>query len=331
MLIPGRTFSSSSYRYGFNGKENDNDPKGIEGSQQDYGMRIYDPRAGRFLSVDPISNKYPELTPYQFASNTPIAAIDIDGKEAGLYQNGAIGASGTPLSSYFGNEKGREQWGKAMGTGIAVGGAAVVDVFFTKGWLTRTLLASQIFGAFEHNRAKTGEGRVAQDQRSKAALADAAYTLGAGKMLGVVFNTGVSALKGLAKARFNFAKEFYNQAGYSEERFLQHSSGIDLANKLGEQTFEKGTILEQWRRINPKTGEFMPGDYYALPGADPTKLGVYIGDRVKFKIQLQEKTTFLKSTASDITDTWSKPGQAIDVKGGETQLFQSNVKGTVVK
>jgi hypothetical protein len=45
-------------------------------------MRIYDPRVGRFLSVDPIAVKYPELTPYQFASNTPIDAIDLDGLEA---------------------------------------------------------------------------------------------------------------------------------------------------------------------------------------------------------------------------------------------------------
>jgi RHS repeat-associated protein len=68
------------YRYGFNGKENDNEVKG-EGNQQDYGMRIYDPRLMRFLSVDPISNVYPELTPYQFASNRPIDGIDQDGLE----------------------------------------------------------------------------------------------------------------------------------------------------------------------------------------------------------------------------------------------------------
>lgn len=40
--------------------------------------------ASRFLSVDPIGREYPELTPYQFASNTPIMAIDIDGLEAGI-------------------------------------------------------------------------------------------------------------------------------------------------------------------------------------------------------------------------------------------------------
>jgi len=35
----------------------------------------------KFLSVDPLTKHYPELTPYQFASNTPIQAIDIDGLE----------------------------------------------------------------------------------------------------------------------------------------------------------------------------------------------------------------------------------------------------------
>jgi RHS repeat-associated protein len=45
-------------------------------------FRIYNPGIGRFLSVDPLTTSYPMLTPYQFASNTPIQAIDLDGLEA---------------------------------------------------------------------------------------------------------------------------------------------------------------------------------------------------------------------------------------------------------
>ena len=79
--MPGRKYTSgSSYRYGFNGKENDNEVKG-EGNQQDYGMRIYDPRLGRFLSVDPLAKKYAFYSPYQFAGNMPIRYIDLDGLE----------------------------------------------------------------------------------------------------------------------------------------------------------------------------------------------------------------------------------------------------------
>jgi len=86
--MPGKSFSATGkYRYGFNGKENDNEVKG-EGNQQDYGMRIYDPRLGRFLSVDPITKQYPWLTPYQFASNRPIDGIDLDGKEWSVSRSG---------------------------------------------------------------------------------------------------------------------------------------------------------------------------------------------------------------------------------------------------
>jgi RHS repeat-associated protein len=65
MTMPGRTYraGSSSYRYGYNGKEKDNEVKG-EGNIYDYGFRIYDPRVVRFLSVDPLTKTYPWYTPY---------------------------------------------------------------------------------------------------------------------------------------------------------------------------------------------------------------------------------------------------------------------------
>jgi len=72
----------NSYRYGFNGKENDDEVKGV-GNQIDYGDRVYDVRLARFLSVDPLTQEYPELTAYQYASNSPVALIDIDGREGG--------------------------------------------------------------------------------------------------------------------------------------------------------------------------------------------------------------------------------------------------------
>ena len=39
--MPGRTFSSNSYRYGFNGKENDGETVGTGEGTQEYGLRIY--------------------------------------------------------------------------------------------------------------------------------------------------------------------------------------------------------------------------------------------------------------------------------------------------
>ncbi|MBL7840271.1 MAG: hypothetical protein JNJ75_09045 [Cyclobacteriaceae bacterium] len=85
MSHPERNYKNDSdtYRYGFNGKEKDSNTEWGDASLYDYGFRIYNPGLGRFLSVDPLTKKYPMLTPYQFASNRPIDGIDIDGLEWG--------------------------------------------------------------------------------------------------------------------------------------------------------------------------------------------------------------------------------------------------------
>ncbi|MEL6987086.1 MAG: RHS repeat-associated core domain-containing protein, partial [Bacteroidota bacterium] len=79
--MPDRTFSSSEYRFGFNGKEKDEAGEFGDLTHYDYGFRIYNPAIGKFLSVDPLTKSYPMLTPYQFASNSPIGNIDLDGLE----------------------------------------------------------------------------------------------------------------------------------------------------------------------------------------------------------------------------------------------------------
>jgi len=67
-------------------EKNDNEVKG-EGNQQDYGMRIYDPRLGRFLSVDPLTKSYPWNSTYAFAENDVLRNIDLDGAEKFLVTN----------------------------------------------------------------------------------------------------------------------------------------------------------------------------------------------------------------------------------------------------
>ena len=76
--MPGRTAESGGgYRFGFNGKENIEELNGW----QDYGERMYNRLIARFPSPDPIAKKYPELSTYQFASNSPIDGIDLEGLE----------------------------------------------------------------------------------------------------------------------------------------------------------------------------------------------------------------------------------------------------------
>jgi len=90
--MPGRTYHSDSLRYGFNSKEND-----PESGYQNYGMRYYNPEIARFISVDPLTAKYPWYTPYQFAGNKPIWALDLDGAEEWYYNHRIFGWTASKL------------------------------------------------------------------------------------------------------------------------------------------------------------------------------------------------------------------------------------------
>ncbi|MEL6392907.1 MAG: RHS repeat-associated core domain-containing protein, partial [Bacteroidota bacterium] len=84
--------ATGSYRYGFNGKESDENNEFGAATHYDYGFRVYNPAIARFLSVDPLAPDYPWYTPYQFAGNKPVWAVDLDGLEEFFvtrwYENG---------------------------------------------------------------------------------------------------------------------------------------------------------------------------------------------------------------------------------------------------
>jgi RHS repeat-associated protein len=114
MEMPGRTYTTSSdYNYGFNDKEKSDEING-SGINYVYGDRIFDTRMGRFLSIDPLQKQYPMLTPYQFASNSPIANVDLDGKESKYYTlemykyNGQNSTQLVPSTAIIVEERGKE-------------------------------------------------------------------------------------------------------------------------------------------------------------------------------------------------------------------------------
>ncbi len=120
MQMPGRTFSGNGiggkdYKFSFNGKEDD---KSSGWFTQDYGFRNYDYRLGRFFSQDPLFRQYPELTPYQFASNRPIDGIDLDGAEYYSYIY-AQTRTGLVLISKVDYTDTKEGFGK-LGPGVSV-------------------------------------------------------------------------------------------------------------------------------------------------------------------------------------------------------------------
>jgi RHS repeat-associated protein len=88
---------ATSYKYKYNGKEFQ-DELGL--NVYDYGNRNYQPDLGRFFNIDKFTEKYYNLTTYQYGANNPILYNDIKGdsiliyskqdKQKLLYNNGNL-------------------------------------------------------------------------------------------------------------------------------------------------------------------------------------------------------------------------------------------------
>jgi RHS repeat-associated protein len=81
-------------KYQYNGKEL-NEDFGL--NLYAYGFRYYDAAISRFISVDPLANKFPYLTTFQYASGNPVKNIDLDGLE-GLFFGEMFFISESPVA-----------------------------------------------------------------------------------------------------------------------------------------------------------------------------------------------------------------------------------------
>jgi RHS repeat-associated protein len=197
MAMPGRKFATTNqYRYGFNGKEKDNEASG-DGNQYDYGFRIYNPGLGKFLSVDPLTNSYPWYSPFHFAGNNPIHNIDLDGLEETSYGQRLENQWIPQLSKGKITKEQYEKRQKATAIGGVVGvglGLVAIDAFYNKGMVTNFVFTSIILGHFYHNGTKDPVEQKKRESDLKNDLIGYAGMYVFGKIVG----TSLSVIKGPA-------------------------------------------------------------------------------------------------------------------------------------
>jgi len=238
MEMPGRSTNSSDYRFGYNGMEKDDEVKGNANSYTTE-FRQYDPRLGRWMSLDPLMDNYAEMSPYVAFNNNPIYFTDPDGLEGSPFDAWSAGWNDAFNSNVFELGFGREN------AAAVYPGDLVAQEYFLKGQIAAdiaTLIAGGIeidFGAGALGAAGTLainiEGAIVTEPAALATLIVAAVATAHGTVI------MYSAAKGLKKS--------YAQLNSLNKKVTAQKNRAK-ANANGE-----GII---YRRTNPKTGK----EYY---------------------------------------------------------------------
>jgi RHS repeat-associated protein len=286
--MPGRSFNTGSYKYTFNGKESDPETVGTGGGTQDYGFRIYNPSLGKFLSIDPLIRSFPELTPYQYASNNPIQNIDFDGLE-GLAGNIVPMPLGGPFDA---NNDGKQSKSELKGgTKIMVATAAlVVDAFITKGWIGATL-GVYSFGegvgngekALLAKKAGNLEAAAKYEEMSKEGYLGAAVAVGPGLLVkgtGALFKSVKSAMNALDRDGMAIVSDGNgNIAGSAsinngELNLSIKTTGTDFKGR-GSDVFKTlyNFVNKNYDKVNAIRGTWRAGEM----GSNMTQFNEYIG------------------------------------------------------
>ncbi len=251
MQIPGRSYEASSlkYRYGFNGKENDNDVKG-EGNQQDYGMRIYDPRLGIFLSVDPLFQGYPWYTPYQFAGNSPILSVDIDGLEPSKVLNWVEKFAKGFAKGFIGHEDGKPIGSQPYtldthaGKTVVDGGASALKEKLQEYKKDPLQFGRDVVNGVKQRVKNTYENATNGDPEKMGKVAGATANLAAETIL---FTRAFSTPFRVTTLRKQTFETLYRvQGGGSKMRFIIESNKLSIAGEdlLFVNIGQEGRALE---------------------------------------------------------------------------------------
>ncbi len=99
LLMPGRDYLSGvRTKELFTGKERDS-----ETGLDYFGARYYWAPGGRWWSVDPLWDKYPSLSPYTYAANSPVVLYDPDGQIIGTISGLIVSTIAGAVNAYVNN------------------------------------------------------------------------------------------------------------------------------------------------------------------------------------------------------------------------------------
>jgi len=144
--------SSWNAPYTFSGKEKD-----VETGYGYFGARYYDSGLSIWLSVDPMSDKYPSMSPYNYCANNPVFLVDPDGREFSIA--GIIYVPGGNCPDEIKDAKDKAIWNtmnKLYSTDI---GKTVIDEMNVKGYtfkISDKTVRKDADGSYSSNKKNNG-------------------------------------------------------------------------------------------------------------------------------------------------------------------------------
>ncbi len=249
--IQGRTFyepygltqSGVEPTIGFTGHVNDS-ATGLTYMQQ----RYYDPVAGRFLSVDPVTtdvNTGSSFNRYNYANNSPYKFVDPDGRNA-IVVGGGTFLIDVALQMYVSDKP--LSWGVVKDAGIAAAGALATGRIGGKlaqealqGTRTTTSAVAWTGAA---GAAVGGGGSVissAADGKSpdlKAVAINAAFSSVAVSIGSLIDNTGASGI-----VKLMGGKDVANHVGETTRSSVNFGSNVKLGSSTGQESAKTAADL----------------------------------------------------------------------------------------
>jgi RHS repeat-associated protein len=187
--MPGRTFVSEGYRYGYQGSEREAQLEGGSAYSTEY--RILDPRIARWFSPDPITREWE--SPFTSMDNDPVNLTDIMGLEPGGGGKGGEHDYTMLPSGADANDGARYQFkpsaGKTVESFISAGTA------IAHSYVAQIQQSTQgIFNGFVNALGSNyvgGQGRINPDQYSSSLASNIRF----GQQVGDVVSIGIGAIQ----------------------------------------------------------------------------------------------------------------------------------------
>lgn len=270
-----------------------------------------------FLSVDPLTRSYPFYTPYQFAGNMPVWAIDLDGKEPfhSTQWNYIFDYLEQTNEKFYGRTLGDWQHRATDEERLVLLGQFSIDVALSYGKAALEVDGVRI--PISSRPAIITAKRITAWTKFTRILNPATWFKKKGRIPTGPGAWGRKPVDPEFSGR-EIAKQFMEDAGVQDTR--GHLNAIDFDYSVRVKTLNKGDIIYRWDatdKMNQKLREHgynLPEYFFDEVGTASQKLGV--GGITKRELKTYRVTETIDVLESSV--------QLLGEKGGQ-QLFSPNL------